>query len=307
MTERLADVRARIDGIHQLGSVVNAMRGIAAARAQTARNQLVAVDAYAQTVAGAVTRALRLRVNSRVDMPRRGGKTGLALFCAEQGFAGAFNERALDAVSADLATCELFLIGSRGVDLVAQRNIHAYWTDAMPSHGLGVPKLAERITEALYGQIACEAIVQFDVAYTTWATGKGFHVERRRLFPLDPEHFSALDGTGAPLINLAPDALVASLAAEYLHAQLCHAALHSFAAENQARMEAMAAAGKQVEKQLAKLRATERRVRQDEITDEIIELAAGETASRADQKLAASHDLSEKPRERHSLSQKRDS
>jgi F-type H+-transporting ATPase subunit gamma len=283
------------------------MRGIAAARAQTARNQLVAVDAYAQTVAGAVAWALRLRANFRMDAPRRGGEAGLALFCAEQGFAGAFSERALNAVGADLAKCELFLIGSRGVDLAAQRNIRANWADAMPSHGLGAPKLADRITEALYRRIASEAIVQFDVAFTVWAPGEGFHVERRRLFPLDPAHFSGLDGPNVPLVNLPPDALVASLAADYLHAQLCHAALHSFAAENQARMETMAAAGKQVEKQLATLHATERRVRQDEITDEIIELAAGETASRADQKLAASHDLSEKPRERHSLSQKHDS
>ncbi|WP_296713219.1 F0F1 ATP synthase subunit gamma [Rhodoblastus sp.] len=276
------------------------MRGIAAARAQTARNQLVAVDAYAQIVAGAVARALRLRANSSTEAPRRGGETGIALFCAEQGFAGAFNERALDAVGADLAKCELFLIGSRGVDLAAQRKIHASWSDAMPSHGLGVPKLADRITEALYRRIACEAIVQFDVAYTAWAPGKGFHVERHQLFPLDPERFSGLDGRGAPLVNLPPDALVANLAADYLHAQLCHAALHSFAAENQARMEAMAAAGKHVEKQLAKLHATERRVRQDEITDEIIELAAGETASRADRNSAARQDSDQKPPERRS-------
>jgi F-type H+-transporting ATPase subunit gamma len=291
MTERLAAVRARIDGVHQLGSVVNAMRGIAAARAQTARSQLVAVDAYAQTVAGAVAQALRLRADSHMDAPRRRGKAGLALFCAEQGFAGAFSARALDAVGADLAKCELFLIGSRGVDLATQRNIRANWTDAMPSHGLGAPKLADRITEALYRRIASEAIVQFDVAFTVWAPGEGFHVERRRLFPLDPEHFSSLDGQGAPLVNLPPDALVASLAADYLHAQLCHAALHSFAAENQARMEAMASAGKQVEKQLAKLHATERRVRQDEITDEIIELAAGETASRTGRQPTARRQL----------------
>ena len=44
MTERLADVSARIDGIRQLGAVVNAMKGIAAARASTARTESKAVD-----------------------------------------------------------------------------------------------------------------------------------------------------------------------------------------------------------------------------------------------------------------------
>ena len=47
MTERLADIGARIDGIRQLGAVVNALKGIAAARARTARSELAAVDSYA--------------------------------------------------------------------------------------------------------------------------------------------------------------------------------------------------------------------------------------------------------------------
>ena len=76
MTERLADIGARIDGIRQLGAVVNAMRGIAAARAQQARSQLIAVDGYAATIAAAIGRALALVPSagartSRVNRPDR--------------------------------------------------------------------------------------------------------------------------------------------------------------------------------------------------------------------------------------------
>ena len=60
MTERLADISARIDGVRQLGAVINAMRGIAAARAQQARSQLLAIDSYAATIAAAVGRAMSL-------------------------------------------------------------------------------------------------------------------------------------------------------------------------------------------------------------------------------------------------------
>jgi F-type H+-transporting ATPase subunit gamma len=79
------------------------------------------------------------------------------------------------------------------------------------------------------------------------------------------------------------EALLIELTADYLHAELCNTALHAFAAENEARMEAMAAARSQVERQLLTLQTTERIVRQEEITAEIIELAAGETASRSGQ------------------------
>jgi F-type H+-transporting ATPase subunit gamma len=43
----------------------------------------------------------------------------------------------------------------------------------------------------------------------------------------------------------------------------------------------MAAAHNQIERQLSALRARQQNVRQEEITAEIIELAAGETASRS--------------------------
>ncbi len=60
MSDRLADIGARIDGVRQLGAVVNAMRGIAAARAQQARGQVLAVDSYAASIAADVGRALAL-------------------------------------------------------------------------------------------------------------------------------------------------------------------------------------------------------------------------------------------------------
>jgi F-type H+-transporting ATPase subunit gamma len=106
-------------------------------------------------------------------------------------------------------------------------------------------------------------------------------VKRRRLFPFDATQFPRPSDTNAPLLNLAPEALLRGLTADYLHAQLCNAALHAFAAENEARMESMAAARNQIERQLSELQATQRHVRQEEITAEIIELAAGETASRS--------------------------
>ncbi len=84
----------------------------------------------------------------------------------------------------------------------------------------------------------------------------------------------------AQFLEMAEADLIEALTADYMHAQLCRAGLHAFAAENEARMEAMEAARCQVERQLASLLAMQRAVRQEEITEEVIELAAGETASR---------------------------
>lgn len=283
MTERLADISARIGGIRQLGAVVNAMRGIAAARAQQARGQLAAVDSYAATVALAIGQTLELVPAARFDTEHRSIRTALVLFCAEQGFAGAFSERVLDAVGQELTDAELFVVGTRGHAIMAERGISVDWHAPMPSHSAGVPKLADRIAEALFARVASGEINRLDAVFSEWRPAHGIHMMRRRLFPLDLTSFRQPESLEAPLVNMKPEALLTELTADYLHAQLCNSALHAFAAENQARMEAMAAAHNQVDRQLSELLATERIVRQEEITAEIIELAAGETASRSRQ------------------------
>jgi F-type H+-transporting ATPase subunit gamma len=279
MAERLVDINARIDGIRQLGAVVNAMRGIAAARAQQARNQINAVDSYATAIGTAIGGAFTLLPTAYPKGAQQSTGPAIVIFCAEQGFAGAFSELVLDAASTDIATSELFLLGTKGGAVAAERGITAGWKSAMPSQSLGLPKLASDIVEALYGLIATGKIDRLDVVFSQWLPGHGIHIERRRLFPLDMASFPRGLAANPPLLNLAPEVLLSELTADYLHAQLCKAALHAFAAENEARMEAMASARNQIERMLSALQSTQRLVRQEEITDEIIELAAGETAS----------------------------
>jgi len=280
MTERLADITAHIDSVRQLGAVVNALRGIAGARAQQARSQLVAVDAYTQTISAAIGRALPLIANPGGAGGRRSARRALVLFCAEQGFAGDFSEHVLDAAGGDLTGAEVFLIGGRGAAGASERGVPVAWTTGAPAHSAGIPKLADRIAEALYSRIATGDIDRLDAIFSRWRLGESVAIERQCLIPLDVSAFASPSTGGPPLVNLAPGALLDALTADYVHAQLCKAALHTFAAENQARMEAMAAAHNQIDHRLAALSATLRRVRQENITAEIIELAAGETASR---------------------------
>ncbi len=286
MTERLAEIDARVGGIRQLGSVVNAMRGIAAARARQADTQLAAVDRYAAIIVAAIRQALALSPESRPDpvrpySPGSGARTAMVVFCAEQGFAGAFSQRVLDVAGDELAQGELFLIGTRGNTALRERGIEAGWTCAMPARSPGIPKLADRITEAVSGRIARGAVDRLEVVFSRWHPGAGITVERRPLFPFDLAAFGRPPQANPPLLYLAPRILLQDLTADYMHAQLCQAALHGFAAENQARMQAMAAAHTQIDRELSVLEATQRIVRQEEITAEIIELAAGETASRS--------------------------
>ena len=203
----------------------------------------------------------------------------LILFCAEQGFAGAFTEHVLDFARGELGKSKIYLIGSRGEAIASERGVAHGWKSSMPSHSSGVPKLADRIGEALFADIADGEIDRADIVFNQWRPAEGVHVERRRLFPLDLALFKTASEAPAPLTYLKPETLLAELTFAYMHAQLCNAALHAFAAENEARMEAMARAHGEVERNLNSLLSTQRIVRQEEITAEIVELSAGVAAT----------------------------
>jgi F-type H+-transporting ATPase subunit gamma len=277
MTERLADIRARIDGIGQLAAVVNAMTGIAAARAHAARDQIVAVDSYAATIADAMGWALSAAA-PEPSPSNQPAKLALLVFVAEQGFVGAFSERVLEMIAGEGDTAALFLVGSRGKAIASAQGLVPVWSAAMPSHSPGIPRLADRTMQAIFSRMGSDRIDRLDAVYPDWITGS-VHVKRHRLFPLD---LSSLPGSAsrAPLMQLPLPSLLTSLGGDYLHAQICNVALHAFAAENEARMAAMSAARRQIENELAEFQAIERRVRQETITAEIIELAAGDLASR---------------------------
>ena len=260
MTERLADITARIEGIRQLGAVVNAMRGIAAARAQQARTQLAAVDGYAaidrrrhrqRRFPAAVGSAGR---RSPIDAAGAGPVLRRAGLCRRLQRTGAGRGRRRSRRRRNSSWSARAAARS-----AAERDVAAGWKSAMPSHSPGIPKLADRIAEALYARIATGEIDRLDADLQPMAARRG-HAYRTP--PAVSARHDGVSATGrsqrAAARTWRPRLLLSELTADYLHAQLCHAALHAFAAENEARMEAMASARHQIERQLSALQATQR-------------------------------------------------
>ncbi len=274
MTERLADISAHIHGVDQLRSVIGAMRAIAAARAQQSRGLLPGIRAYAGVIAQAIAQALRLLPDDHVAInDARPIGTGLVLFTAEQGFAGAFSDRMMEVAKPLLPHAEMFLVGSRGAMLADERQMHIAWRTAMTLHSDGAAAVAARICEALYERLPRSHLTHVKLIFPTWVAGAGLIPRTRSLLPLDRQVFADVPLADAPLTTLPPAVVLERLAEEYVYAQLCEAATESFAAENEMRVASMAAAKNNVEQMLLELQAQERQVRQEDITAEVIELA----------------------------------
>lgn len=280
MADRLSDVVAQIKNVRQLNAVVAAMRGMAATRAQRGRSLLAGIEAYSEVISRAIGEALNLlpieaTAPSAYERPGR----GLILFCAEQGFAGAFSERIFEAAGADIDYARILIVGTRGAVIASERGITADWSMAMTTRVEGIPSFANRLADTLYRYLAQDAFGTVEVLFSRSISG-AIRVDRHSLLPIDFTRFARPPARQPPLIALPPDLLLERLAAEYIYAQLCQAAMHAFVAENEARMIAMLAAKNNTDAKLDALTRREQQLRQEEITTEIVELAAGAEAAR---------------------------
>jgi len=278
MSGRLGEVAGHLATTHELALVIGAMRAIAAARSREARQHLDGVRAYAETLGTAIGEALALLPEAqRPEAPAAGVLRHLVLaLCAEQGFVGGFNERVLDSATACLgdASAELWVLGERGGMSAAERGLEPAWTAPMAAHPDEMPTLAGRVTDALYERLGDAMPTRVTLVHAQPGEAGQQPVLARPLLPFDYSRFPVARRHLAPRITLAPAQLVSGLAEEYVYAELCEALMLSFAAENEARMQAMVAAQGNVERRRGELQAEFRRVRQDEITEEIIELSA---------------------------------
>lgn len=142
--------------------------------------------------------------------------------------------------------------------------------------------MAAVLIEALTAYLDTSGASGIDMIFPVWTPGHGLKVMRRSLLPLDLSRFS-VPNRAPPLIQFPLPALLERLTEEYVFAQICEAATESFAAENEARIATMTAAGTNIDEKLAALQALERMTRQEAVTAEVVELASGARSRRRHQ------------------------
>lgn len=292
MSAKLSEIEARVATARQLEAVITAMRSIAAARAHEAQGRLAGIRASAATVGAAIGDALSIaspEPNLGIDASALCGHHLVVVLSAEQGFVGAFNEqiveRAMRLSGVERArSCEFLIAGTRGAMLAEERGLPVLWSAPMVSHAEDVARFASRVTDALYERLEAAAMLAATEPTCVWlvhavpgATSR-LDIVEHRLLPFDYTRFDTAPRTLPPLRTLPVGRLLAGLAQQYVFVELCEAAILSFAAENESRVRAMTAARSNVRAKLDELSGHDRRVRQDDITSDILELAAG-TAS----------------------------
>jgi F-type H+-transporting ATPase subunit gamma len=273
--ERLARLNARIDSLDELRDLFRAMRAMAASHVQEAQTALPGIRRYAETIEAAIARAALLLPagDGAVLGAAAGGSDVLIAVSAEQGFAGGFNEQVLDRAAAERRPGQqLGIVGQRGARLAEERGLAVDWDVAMATHVGGVVGAVRQVARHLQGA------ARASVVFAGYRKGGRFEVETRSILPLDPALVRGDAPGGPPLLQLAPEELLQSLAAEYLFAELTRSVMESLASENGARLHRLESADHNICDKLEMLTRQERRVRQDATTEEMLDVVTGTEA-----------------------------
>lgn len=278
MDRTAAEVQARLATTQSFGGLVNAMRGMAAARTARARTRIAGADAYSRTVAAAIGQALALLPADDAAAPTSTGthtdEVLWLVFGAEQGFNGGYTEKVLDALPATSPAVRIVLLGEQAKRIAHVRRLRIEAHAPLVAHADAVIPASERLRSLLLETLAERPAASVELLFGELGAGNHFQLRRQRLLPLDLATLRAAP-TQAPRVHQPPAELLNLLAGEYVTARLARAVLHSHAAENLARLSAMAAAHENVEKMGESLQAELRQRRQEAITAEVVELAAG--------------------------------
>jgi F-type H+-transporting ATPase subunit gamma len=276
---RTQQITAQIGSLKELLEIIAALRAIAAVQMQRSQQSLEAVRDYSRIIQRALGEAATLLVSDGDDVDTTVVRQpGLVVLCSEHGFCGAFNEPLISAAIEAASTepnLHLIFVGTRGAQRSSERGLRPELTLPMAPHSDGVTTAARRVAVELSRMFVEQTLTSVDVLYTHEVTTEHSALDRVRLLPPDVRALEKHRATVPPIVNMKPRRLFDELAAEYMFAMLEAAAMESFVSENAARFRTMEAAHENIEKKIVEFERTARRMRQEAVTTEILDLIAG--------------------------------
>jgi F-type H+-transporting ATPase subunit gamma len=299
------DVKNRIASIKNINKITRAMEMVAAARLRRAEQRIAQLRPYAQGMRKLTRRAAEQagglpRVPVLVEREKV-RHVGVVLVTGDRGLAGAFNTniirdglRLRDELRGQGAETVFSAVGRKGVSALTFRKQELRSSYAGFTDRPGFAN-AREIGEEMTAAYVDEEVDRVELVYNRYVSPLTQHVWRQTLLPLQQADVIG-EGAGAEeedaeeteierahskaVWEYEPEAdeLLGQLIPEYVNISVYRALLESAASELGARMTAMRNAAENAEQMMDDLTLEMNRVRQAEITQEILEVVAGAEA-----------------------------
>jgi F-type H+-transporting ATPase subunit gamma len=289
--ETLQSLQGKIESTEDLHSVVRTMKSLAAVTIRQFEQAAEAVEDYTRTVEMGLRIALREGPDARLLARTAGGRrVGAVVFGADQGMCGAINETVVNQAGDTLRDFDghiqrLVAVGERAAGRLEEEGNPPDAVLEAPGSVSGVGRVVQELLFHLETWESGGAVDHVFLFYNRSRGGASYEPRSVHLLPLDRGWLERLrrrpwEGRCLPMVSGPPGETFSALVREYLFATLFRALADALAAENASRLAAMQGAEGKVAERLEDLRREYHRHRQQAITEELLDIAAGFEALR---------------------------
>ena len=277
------DIRRRIGSVKNIKQITRAMQFVAASKLKRAQDATLASRPYSEKLDEVL--ADLAAVLGGEDHPllaeRVGGKRLIVLITTDRPLAGPLNTNIVRFVARDIidnpGDLAVITVGRKGRDAMRRAGVpleaHFATFGDRPSFADVLP-LARLVTDDFLGG----AYDRVDIVYSHWVSTLVQRPTSLTILPVQP----AEDTEGIPgnqfIFEPSASAVLEQLLPRYVATRLFQAVLEAKASEESSRMVAMKNATENAEELIEDLTLSYNKVRQANITREMIEIASGAQA-----------------------------
>ncbi len=279
------DIRRRIRSVENTGKVTNAMSLIAASKMRRAQSSVVQGRPYAEKIYEVIAHLAAQPAEDGAALhpllevrPLR--RIGLLAITPDRGLAGGMhstiNRRVAQFILAQSVPTRSIAVGRKGRDFMARygQDLLAVFADLGDR-----PVVADTIpiSRLLIDNFLNGAMDEVYLVYTRFVSTMSQEPVVEKLLPVTPAALSSSDRSG---YIYEPDSLtvLGSLLPQFVDMEVYHALLESVASEQSARMVAMRNATDNAKSLAGDLTLVMNKLRQDSITNELLDLIGGQIA-----------------------------
>ena len=278
------DIRRRIRSVENTGKVTNAMSLIAASKMR--RAQLAVTDGrpYAEKIHEVIATLAAQPTDDETVHPlleiRPVNNVGMVVITPDRGLAGGMhaniNRRVARYILDSDATVRSIVVGRKGRDFLVRYTdtVQAVFTDLSDRLSLADTTAISRLVIDGYTE------GQFDevhLAYMRFVSTVQQEPVIERILPVEPAELASAQRVGY-IYEPDPATVLSALLPQFVEMQVYHAILESIASEQSARMVAMRNATDNANQLASDLTLVMNKLRQDSITNELLDLVGGQVA-----------------------------
>ena len=278
------DIRRRIRSVENTGKVTNAMSLIAASKMR--RAQLAVTDGrpYAEKIHEVIATLAAQPTDDETVHPlletRPVNNVGMVVITPDRGLAGGMhaniNRQVARFILGSDATVRSIVVGRKGRDFLVRYTdtVQAVFTDLSDRLALADTTAISRLVIDGYTNGEFDEV---HLAYMRFVSTVQQEPVIERILPVEPAALESAQRVGY-IYEPDPATVLSALLPQFVEMQVYHAILESIASEQSARMVAMRNATDNANQLASDLTLVMNKLRQDSITNELLDLVGGQVA-----------------------------